>query len=76
MALFLTLLDRFKNHIFYERERMKKLALFSKIVIYLTYAERELPAVVLQKSAHAGNFFPQKLTTIFVTNNKNMKIKK
>jgi hypothetical protein len=28
MALFLTLLDRFKNHIFYERKRMKKLALF------------------------------------------------
>jgi hypothetical protein len=27
MALFLTLLDRFKNHIFYERKRMKKLAL-------------------------------------------------
>jgi hypothetical protein len=27
-ALFLTLLDRFKNHIFYERKRMKKLALF------------------------------------------------
>jgi hypothetical protein len=28
MALFLTLLDRFKNHIFYERKGMKKLALF------------------------------------------------
>jgi hypothetical protein len=28
VALFLTLLDRFKNHIFYERKRMKKLALF------------------------------------------------
>jgi hypothetical protein len=28
MALFLTLLDRFKNHIFYELKRMKKLALF------------------------------------------------
>jgi hypothetical protein len=28
MALFLTLLDRFKNRIFYERKRMKKLALF------------------------------------------------
>jgi hypothetical protein len=28
MALFLTILDRFKNHIFYERKRMKKLALF------------------------------------------------
>jgi hypothetical protein len=28
MALFLTLLDRFKNYIFYERKRMKKLALF------------------------------------------------
>jgi hypothetical protein len=28
MALFLTLFDRFKNHIFYERKRMKKLALF------------------------------------------------
>jgi hypothetical protein len=28
MALFLTLLDRFKNHVFYERKRMKKLALF------------------------------------------------
>jgi hypothetical protein len=27
-ALFLTRLDRFKNHIFYERKRMKKLALF------------------------------------------------
>jgi hypothetical protein len=27
-ALFLTLLDRFKNYIFYERKRMKKLALF------------------------------------------------
>jgi hypothetical protein len=25
---FLTLLDRFKNHIFYKRKRMKKLALF------------------------------------------------
>jgi hypothetical protein len=25
---FLTLLDRFKNHIFYERKRMKKRALF------------------------------------------------
>jgi hypothetical protein len=25
---FLTLVDRFKNHIFYERKRMKKLALF------------------------------------------------
>jgi hypothetical protein len=25
MALFLTLLDRFKNRIFYERKRMKKL---------------------------------------------------
>jgi hypothetical protein len=25
---FLTLLGRFKNHIFYERKRMKKLALF------------------------------------------------
>jgi hypothetical protein len=25
MALFLTLLDRFKNHIFYEHKRMKKL---------------------------------------------------
>jgi hypothetical protein len=25
---FLTLLDRFKNHIFYEPKRMKKLALF------------------------------------------------
>jgi hypothetical protein len=25
---FLTILDRFKNHIFYERKRMKKLALF------------------------------------------------
>jgi hypothetical protein len=24
---FLTLLDRFKNHVFYERKRMKKLAL-------------------------------------------------
>jgi hypothetical protein len=28
MALFLTLLGRFKNHLFYERKRMKKLALF------------------------------------------------
>jgi hypothetical protein len=28
MALFLTLLDRFKNDIFYERKRMKKLVLF------------------------------------------------
>jgi hypothetical protein len=28
MALFLTLLDRFKNHIFYERKRMKKHAPF------------------------------------------------
>jgi hypothetical protein len=28
MALFLTLFGRFKNHIFYERKRMKKLALF------------------------------------------------
>jgi hypothetical protein len=28
MALFLTLLDRFKNHLFHERKRMKKLALF------------------------------------------------
>jgi hypothetical protein len=28
MALFLTFLDRFKNHIFYKRKRMKKLALF------------------------------------------------
>jgi hypothetical protein len=28
MALFFTLFDRFKNHIFYERKRMKKLALF------------------------------------------------
>jgi hypothetical protein len=28
MGLFLTLLDRFQNHIFYERKRMKKLALF------------------------------------------------
>jgi hypothetical protein len=28
MALFLTLFDRFKNHIFYEHKRMKKLALF------------------------------------------------
>jgi hypothetical protein len=28
MALFLTLLDRFKNHVFYERKLMKKLALF------------------------------------------------
>jgi hypothetical protein len=28
MALFLTLLYRFKNQIFYERKRMKKLALF------------------------------------------------
>jgi hypothetical protein len=27
MALFLTLLDRFKNHIFYEHKRMEKLAL-------------------------------------------------
>jgi hypothetical protein len=27
MALFLTLLERFKNHVFYERKRMKKLAL-------------------------------------------------
>jgi hypothetical protein len=27
MALFLTLLDRFKNHIFYEGKRMKKLFL-------------------------------------------------
>jgi hypothetical protein len=39
MALFLTLLDRFKNHIFYERKRKKKLALFLtdvKIVVYLT----------------------------------------
>jgi hypothetical protein len=26
MALFLTLLDRFKNHIFYQGKRMKKLA--------------------------------------------------
>jgi hypothetical protein len=28
ITLFLTLLDRFKNHKFYERKRMKKLALF------------------------------------------------
>jgi hypothetical protein len=28
MALFLTLLNRLKNHVFYERKRMKKLALF------------------------------------------------
>jgi hypothetical protein len=28
MALFLKLLDRFNNHIFYERKIMKKLALF------------------------------------------------
>jgi hypothetical protein len=28
MAFFLTLLDRFKDHVFYERKRMKKLALF------------------------------------------------
>jgi hypothetical protein len=30
MGLFLTLLGRFKNHIFYERKRMKKLALFCR----------------------------------------------
>jgi hypothetical protein len=33
MALFLTLLDRFKNHIFYERKRMKKLAPFIRALI-------------------------------------------
>jgi hypothetical protein len=41
---FLTLLDRFKNHIFYERKRMKKLALFLtdvKIVIFILSARRE-----------------------------------
>jgi hypothetical protein len=35
---FLTLLDRFKNHVFYERKPMKKLALFltdvKKIILY------------------------------------------
>jgi hypothetical protein len=39
---FLTLLDRFKNHVFYERKRMKKLALFltdvkKNIVLYSFY---------------------------------------
>jgi hypothetical protein len=28
MALFLTFLDRFKNHIFYKRKRMKNLHFF------------------------------------------------
>jgi hypothetical protein len=36
---FLTLLDRFKNHIFYERKRMKKLAFFLTDVkkLYIEY---------------------------------------
>jgi hypothetical protein len=40
MALFLTLFDRFKNHIFYERKRMKKFALFLTDVknFYLMYS--------------------------------------
>jgi hypothetical protein len=37
MALFLRFLDRFKNHIFYERKRMKKLALFLTDVKKHTY---------------------------------------
>jgi hypothetical protein len=44
MAPFLTLLDRFKNHIFYERKRMKKLALFLtdvKIVIFVLSAQSD-----------------------------------
>jgi hypothetical protein len=42
MALFLTLLDRFKNHIFYERKRMKKLALFLTDVKKLNYCRRNV----------------------------------
>jgi hypothetical protein len=38
MALFLTLLDRFKNHVFYERKRMKKLALF--LTDYLCFSKQ------------------------------------
>jgi hypothetical protein len=44
MAPFLTLLDRLKNHIFYERKRMKKLALFLtdvKIVIFVLSAQSD-----------------------------------
>jgi hypothetical protein len=37
MTLFLTLLDRFKNHIFYERKRMKKLALFCRTLKKLIF---------------------------------------
>jgi hypothetical protein len=35
---FLTLLERFKNHVFYERKRMKKLALF--LTDYLFFSKQ------------------------------------
>jgi hypothetical protein len=40
---FLTLLERFKNHIFYERNRMKKLALFLTDVKKYMYLFQSLP---------------------------------
>jgi hypothetical protein len=40
---FLTLLDRYKYHIFYERKRMKKLALF------LTDVKKEIYNIVFSR---------------------------
>jgi hypothetical protein len=56
MVLFLTLLDRFKNHIFYERKLMKKLALFltdvKKLLLeyFLSYAKAMCSAISKEKT--------------------------
>jgi hypothetical protein len=43
---FLTLLDRFKNHVFYESKRMKKLAFFLTDVKKSLFNFQQLPSRV------------------------------
>jgi hypothetical protein len=58
MALFLTLLGRFKNHIFYERKRMKKLALFlPDVKIVICIARLRNPTLTnREKNCRQGRF--------------------
>jgi hypothetical protein len=60
---FLTLLDRFKNHIFYERKRMKKLALF------LTDVKKNLFFFKSSRKVTLTDFLPfQRILQVLVKN--------
>jgi hypothetical protein len=50
---FLTILERFKNHIFYERNRMKKLALFlTEIYVFVSIITH-----TYDQAGRSNNFF-------------------